>query len=127
MARTFKQTVLLFGYRRERIFQLLYWNIVTRFVPPLLSELQFPWPGQALPWTRPLLLYSVSRNPPLCVVGHQAPDEAGQLSRYGGYRHISLLLSMEKTIIFATKPFVRLIGIGYNLLTAPRLTGFQLL
>ena len=33
----------------------------------------------------------MSRNPPLRVVGHQAPDEAGQLSRYGGYRHISLL------------------------------------
>ena len=69
----------------------------------------------------------MSRNPPLCVVGHQAPDEAGQLSRYGGYRHISLLLSMGKTTIFAAKPFVRLVGIGYNLLATPRLTGFQLL
>ena len=74
-----------------------------------------------------MLLYPVSRNPPLCVVGHQAPDEAGQLLRYGGYRHIFLLLSMGKTTIFAAKPFVRLVGIGYNLLTAPRLTGFQLL
>ena len=54
----------------------------------------------------------MSRNPPFCVVGHQAPDEAGQLSRYGGYRHISLLLSMGKTTIFAAKPFVRLVGTG---------------
>ena len=36
---------------------------------------------------------------------------------------ISLLLAMGKTVIFAAKPFVRLVGIGYNLLTAPRLTG----